>query len=133
MLRIDISLNDIVANYTNLSSIDCRMKNNHDGLINSMHALALSGLQNLFKKDKEMKTEAVTVTWGFNSDTDLSLNYYNLGVQQEFMRRKKDCEISFSMGRKYCEVDNVKLKKKLNCDFGSKTTTSKFHREAMIK
>jgi hypothetical protein len=133
MLSLAICLSDIVANYTNLSSIDCRMKSHHDGLINSMHALALSGLQNIFKKDRAEKTEAVTVTTTFNLDTDLSLNYYNLGVQQEFMRRRNDCEISFGMSKKYCEVDNVRLKKKLNCEVASKTTTSKFHKEAMIK
>lgn len=132
MSRGDIvNMSDIIGNYTNLSSIDCRMKSYQDGLINSMHALALSGLQSILKKNNasddkdESKTE-------YKSDTDYSLNYYNLGVQQEFMKRKNDCEISFEMSKRYCNSDNTKLMKKLNCEV-SKTTTSKFRKDSVIK
>jgi hypothetical protein len=110
------------------------MKNYHDGLINSMHALALSQLQNILKKKNNANDEkAITTVSIKNSniigEVDLSLNYYNLGVQQEYMRRKNDCEISYNLSNKYCETDNIKLKKKLNLgstDILKTTCSTKF-------
>ena len=135
----EINFNDVVGNYTNLSSIDCKMKNYNDGLINSMHALALSQLQIIFKKNSNSDEKVSTIgtfkqanTTGSivkNADTDLSLNYYNLGVQQEYMRRRKDSEISYELSKKYCESNDTKLKKKLNLgsiEISKTTSSTKF-------
>jgi hypothetical protein len=101
------------------------MKNYHEGLVNSMQALALSQLQNIFKNKGGNSDEKPVTSGSFknvttigsnnkSNDIGISLNYYNLGVQQEYMRRKKDCEISYNLSKRLCETDNIKLKKKLN-------------------
>jgi hypothetical protein len=132
----EINFNDVIGNYTNLSSIDCKMKNYHNGMINSMHALALSQLQIIFKNNSNsdekgitsstLKQANTTISIPNHTNCDLSLNYYNLGVQQEYIRRKKDCEISYELSKKYCESNDTKLKKKLNLGSSeiSKTTSS---------
>ncbi len=131
---------DLIGNYTNLSSINCRMKEHQEGLINSMQALALCQLQNILQRKNSNNDEKGRTTNSFNqlntitsnlktNETHLSLNYYNLGVQQEYMRRRKDSEISYILSNKYCDSDNMKLKKKLNMnnlEIAKTTCSSKF-------
>jgi hypothetical protein len=117
------------------------MKNYQEGLINSMQALALSQLQNIFKNKGNNSDEKGGTSGSFKNlntissnkpnDIDVSLSYYNLGVQQEYMRRKNDCEISYTLSKKYCDTENVKLKTKLNLgtiEIAKTTSSTKFSR-----
>lgn len=70
---------EIANDYSNLCAIDNNLKNYNDALLNGMHSLVLNQLDDLtnrlYNKNSEKK------------NMNLVLSYYNLGVQQEFLKR----------------------------------------------
>jgi hypothetical protein len=99
-------LNEIANDFTNLSAIENKIGSNYESLLHGMQALALNGLSlvnlKLNAPKEEIRTELL--------DT-LSLSYYNLGVQQEFLKRKVDSEVSFAKSEQFSNIKTKKIVK----------------------
>lgn len=105
----DNSLSTISKDYSNLCSLDNNMKNNYKALISAMQSLAINQFEKLFcdKTDEDYD----------NINKNMCYSYYNLGVQQEFLKRNKDCKASFA-GSKIFKPDEKCGKKEPTNEFG---------------
>jgi vacuolar-type H+-ATPase subunit I/STV1 len=111
---------NIANDYSNICAIDNQLKNYQDALLSGMQSLALNQL-NLLNKNfkarepksdkinneiadenneeknvKQTKEKSTVNTISSTSANNLVLSYYNLGVQQEFLKREHDAKVSFS-------------------------------------
>ena len=90
------SENDLIIlakDYSNISSLNKNMKNNYDALISAMESLALTQFERAFNDEDEKNKESI--------NKNLCFNYYLLGVQQEFLKRKNDSINSFASAKLY--------------------------------
>ena len=69
------------------------MKNNYEALISAMESLALTQFERAFNDEEEKNNE--------NINKNLCFNYYLLGVQQEYLKRKNDSINSFASAKLY--------------------------------
>ena len=83
----------IAKDYSNISSLDKNMKNNYEALISAMESLALTQFERAFNDEEEKNKE--------NINKNLCFNYYLLGVQQEYLKRKNDSMNSFASAKLY--------------------------------
>jgi hypothetical protein len=83
----------IAKDYSNISSLDKNMKNNYEALISAMESLALTQFERAFNDEEEKNKE--------NINKNLCFNYYLLGVQQEYLKRKNDSINSFASAKLY--------------------------------
>ena len=83
----------IAKDYSNISSLNNNMKNNYDALISAMESLTLTQFERAFLDEDEKNKE--------NINKNLCLNYYIVGVQQEYLKRKKDSINSFASAKLY--------------------------------
>jgi hypothetical protein len=115
------SLSDLASNYANLSSTDSCSNLHQDAIVSALQSLALNQLQVIAKKsdDKGKMMSSFDKTELSPTNMELSLSYYNLGVQQEYLKRGSDSEVSFEMSRRF--NDN---KKGLDFDKKLRTTVS---------
>ena len=79
------SIDQIVKNYSNLSSIENNIKNYHDSLILGMESLALGQFDMLFN---------------YNDQSQVYLGYYTIGAQQEYLKRNNDAKASLAYSKK---------------------------------
>ena len=79
------SIDQIVKNYSNLSSIENNIKNYHDSLILGMESLALGQFDMLFN---------------YNDESQVYLGYYTIGAQQEYLKRNNDAKASLAYSKK---------------------------------
>ena len=90
------TLNDleiIAKDYSNISSLNKNMKNNYEALISAMESLALTQFERAFNDEDEKNKESI--------NKNLCFNYYLLGVQQEYLKRKNDSINSFASAKLY--------------------------------
>ena len=90
------TLNDleiIAKDYSNISSLSKNMKNNYEALISAMESLALTQFERAFNDEDEKNKESI--------NKNLCFNYYLLGVQQEYLKRKNDSINSFASAKLY--------------------------------
>ena len=69
------------------------MKNNYEALISAMESLALTQFERAFNDEDEKNKESI--------NKNLCFNYYLLGVQQEYLKRKNDSINSFASAKLY--------------------------------
>ena len=79
------SIDQIVKNYSNLSSIENNIKNYHDSLVLGMESLALGQFDMLFN---------------YNDQSQVYLGYYTIGAQQEYLKRNNDAKASLAYSKK---------------------------------
>ena len=91
--KAQIGLEIIAKDYSNISSLNKNVKNNYDALISAMESLTLTQFEKAFNDEDEKNKE--------NINKNLCLNYYLLGVQQEFLKRKNDSINSFASAKLY--------------------------------
>lgn len=87
------SLEIIAKDYSNISSLNKNTKNNYDALIAAMESLTLTQFEKAFNDEDEKNKE--------NINKNLCLNYYLVGVQQEYLKRKNDSINSFASAKLY--------------------------------
>jgi hypothetical protein len=87
------ALEIIAKDYSNISSLNKNSKNNYDALISAMESLTLTQFEKAFNDEEEKNKE--------NLNKNLCLNYYLLGVQQEYLKRKNDSINSFASAKLY--------------------------------
>ena len=105
------SENDLIIlakDYSNISSLNKNMKNNYDALISAMESLTLTQFEKAFNDEEEKNKE--------NLNKNLCLNYYLLGVQQEYLKRKNDSINSFASAKLYMP-QNEKNKNNIEFNF----------------
>ena len=68
-------------------------KNNYDALIAAMESLTLTQFERAFNDEEEKNKD--------NLNKNLCLNYYLVGVQQEYLKRKNDSMNSFASAKLY--------------------------------
>ena len=81
-LKSEKSLEIIAKDYSNISSLNKNTKNNYDALIAAMESLTLTQFEKAFNDEEEKNKD--------NLNKNLCLNYYLVGVQQEYLKRKND-------------------------------------------
>ena len=91
--KAQIGLEIIAKDYSNISSLNKNVKNNYEALISAMESLTLTQFEKAFNDEDEKNKE--------NINKNLCLNYYLLGVQQEFLKRKNDSINSFASAKLY--------------------------------
>ena len=91
--KTQIGLEIIAKDYSNISSLNKNVKNNYEALISAMESLTLTQFEKAFNDEDEKNKE--------NINKNLCLNYYLLGVQQEFLKRKNDSINSFASAKLY--------------------------------
>ena len=91
--KAQIGLEIIAKDYSNISSLNKNVKNNYEALISAMESLTLTQFEKAFNDENEKNKE--------NINKNLCLNYYLLGVQQEFLKRKNDSINSFASAKLY--------------------------------
>ena len=91
--KSQIGLEIIAKDYSNISSLNKNVKNNYEALISAMESLTLTQFEKAFNDEDEKNKE--------NINKNLCLNYYLLGVQQEFLKRKNDSINSFASSKLY--------------------------------
>ena len=90
----DLSI--IAKDYSNLSSLNNNLKNNYDALISAMESLAITQFDKAFNTEDQKSKEYLN-----NINRNLCFNYYTLGVQQEYLKRKNDSLNSFASAKLY--------------------------------
>ena len=90
----DLSI--IAKDYSNLSSLNNNLKNNYDALISAMESLAITQFDKAFNTEDQKSKE-----YSNNINRNLCFNYYTLGVQQEYLKRKNDSLNSFASAKLY--------------------------------
>ena len=83
----------IAKDYSNISSLNNNMKNNYDALISAMESLTLTQFERAFLHEDEKNKESI--------NKNVCLNYYIVGDQQEYLKRKKDSINSFASAKLY--------------------------------
>ena len=83
----------IAKDYSNISSLHKNTKNNYDALIAAMESLTLTQFEKAFNDEDDKIKE--------NINKNLCLNYYLVGVQQEYLKRKNDSINSFASAKLY--------------------------------
>ena len=89
-------LSIIAKDYSNISSLNNNLKNNYDALIAAMESLAITQFDKAFNCEGDKNKE-----YSDNINRNLCLNYYTLGVQQEYLKRNNDSMNSFSSAKLY--------------------------------
>jgi hypothetical protein len=92
-INTKIDLEIIAKDYSNISSLNKNVKNNYEALISAMESLTLTQFEKAFNDEEEKNKE--------NINKNLCLNYYLLGVQQEYLKRKNDSINSFASAKLY--------------------------------
>ena len=92
-INTKIDLEIIAKDYSNISSLNKNVKNNYEALISAMESLTLTQFEKAFNDEEENNKE--------NINKNLCLNYYLLGVQQEYLKRKNDSINSFASAKLY--------------------------------
>ena len=92
-LKSENSLEIIAKDYSNISSLNKNTKNNYDALIAAMESLTLTQFERAFNDEEEKNKD--------NLNKNLCLNYYLVGVQQEYLKRKNDSINSFASAKLY--------------------------------
>jgi hypothetical protein len=107
----NLNYNEIAADYSNVSALDNRLKNYHDALIDGMHSLALYQLTFLNSKLDGKKNAGdmnnIDNTVISSNSNNLVLSYYNLGVQQEFLKRFEDSTTSFNKSQSCVKINST--------------------------
>lgn len=93
-----INYNDIANNYSNLCGIDNQLKNYYDAFMNGLHSLTLNQLTILNEKMINRKNKISTAK---TDSSILTVSYWNVGVQQEYLKRIHDCKLSFDKSRNF--------------------------------
>ena len=96
----------IAKDYSNISSLHKNTKNNYDALIAAMESLTLTQFEKAFNDEDDKIKE--------NINKNLCLNYYLVGVQQEYLKRKNDSINSFASAKLYMPQSG---KNKTNVEF----------------
>lgn len=89
-------LSIIAKDYSNISSLNNNLKNNYDALISAMESLAITQFDKAFNCEGNKNKQYLN-----NIDRNLCLNYYTLGVQQEYLKRNNDSINSFASAKLY--------------------------------
>ena len=104
--KTENGLEIIAKDYSNISSLNKNTKNNYDALIAAMESLTLTQFERAFNDEDEKNKE--------NINKNLCLNYYLVGVQQEYLKRKNDSINSFASAKLYMPQNG---KNKNNIEF----------------
>ena len=83
----------IAKDYSNISSLNNNNKNNYDALISAMESLTLTQFEKAFLDEDDKNKDSI--------NANLCINYYIVGVQQEYLKRKKDSVNSFASAKLY--------------------------------
>ena len=83
----------IAKDYSNISSLNKNTKDNYDALIAAMESLTLTQFEKAFNDEEDKNKD--------NLNKNLCLNYYLVGVQQEYLKRKNDSINSFASAKLY--------------------------------
>lgn len=78
-----------------------------------MSSLAVNQVSNLFKNIENQRQKIInnknnTPLININNNTSLMLCYYNIGVQQEFLKRENDSAVSYKHCETFANFDSVK-------------------------
>lgn len=124
---------EIANDYSNICSFTSKLKNFNDALIEGMHSLALNQLtllnENLYNR-KYKKSEKPRLDVNKKSlYSRMMLSYFNIGVQQEHLKRHTDCEVSYNRSRALASVIGDKeiqkrLSKSVTNDKQNKNSTN---------
>ena len=104
--KTENGLEIIAKDYSNISSLHKNTKNNYDALIAAMESLTLTQFERAFNDEDEKNKD--------NINKNLCLNYYLVGVQQEYLKRKNDSINSFASAKLYMPQNG---KNKNNIEF----------------
>ena len=104
--KTENGLEIIAKDYSNISSLHKNTKNNYDALIAAMESLTLTQFERAFNDEDEKNKD--------NINKNLCLNYYLVGVQQEYLKRKNDSVNSFASAKLYMPQNG---KNKNNIEF----------------
>ena len=104
--KTENGLEIIAKDYSNISSLHKNTKNNYDALISAMESLTLTQFERAFNDEDEKNKD--------NINKNLCLNYYLVGVQQEYLKRKNDSINSFASAKLYMPQNG---KNKNNIEF----------------
>ena len=104
--KTENELEIIAKDYSNISSLNKNTKNNYDALIAAMESLTLTQFERAFNDEDEKNKD--------NINKNLCLNYYLVGVQQEYLKRKNDSINSFASAKLYMPQNG---KNKNNIEF----------------
>jgi len=95
---------EIANDYSNICSFSSKLKFHSEAIVEGMHSVALNQLtllnENLYnrkynKLDKINKLDSNKKALF----SRMMLSYFNIGVQQEHLKRHTDCEISYNRSR----------------------------------
>ena len=123
---VDSNISDLASSFSQLCTFENKLKAYNDSLLSGMQSLALNQftyLNNLYssknlkkrfnieeehENNKEEEDTYKETSSNENKPTiNLILSYYNIGVQQEFLKRFKDSDISFKKSFYYAELNPV--------------------------
>jgi len=105
--------NNLALDFSNLCAIDNKLNLHHESLINGLHSLAINRLSSLMDKlnnrinnnnqaqENRKESEENNNKKDILNNQNFSISYYNIAVQQEFLKRNEDSKISFSLAKLY--------------------------------
>lgn len=100
---------EIANDYSNICSFSSKLKLYNDALLEGMQSVAFNQLTLLNENLYNRKYNKLDKTKSLNSNkkalySRMMLSYFNIGVQQEHLKRTSDCEISYNRSRALAAV-----------------------------